>query len=1484
MGGTFRPLSGLVFGLYIDGFLCAYEHVDMEWQMEQLPFLTARLAATYGITSQESFSIETENKINALEKERRSILSLIQLPDYETQENKEAIKDYKLNSSGYNFVKNSRKFYPTPTDAIFPDPLGSKQNIKYIGFEHLITKGEIFSSLSITEAEKLLKADLQRIESYIKSVVTKTALTQAQFNSLVSFIYDVGTDVFGKSLVYTALQQKNITQVTQEMRKFDKCRGKINTVLEVRRINEISLFKQDLLPNPVTDSALSDEQLLEATLKKRQELRDKAPQREERLIQIEKELTILRSEQKVTITKQVNWRNLTPNTKIHVLFRDKNWEETRFSVFFEGEMMSPGFNRGVESRDFYLQAHHISQVLEYTSLDVMEAGGVIQDKIEGTSQADGTVAAFSSTGSIITNFYPTHLAEKNGIFESSMDIYNFCKYSLNEFDSLITNSSVRNNYYARALKVYDLINRIHDPNFDINTFTTKESESVLKWTTLYTFILEYTFKNMIPQLGSRISYMQMMRYITEFFLHEIIIQPNTKTAFNTINVKPRSTFLPVPKCNLILPIHGAVYSFSESYRTKPTRHRMDMQPAYGQPDPSLTSYYRVISPKQLRDKINTAKNLSEDERAKMDIITDEEYERGIIPSYNDLPAVLTGLLELLVTTDKEGNIIPEARSVKGAGDKFSDSENNSTTIPKSFRETLSTEQIKAVSSKLFFHKKLLVLEGFAKKMEDLTNDKLSTLGNPIKSKNKFVPNRITVIPYESASAIKGPPPKATYTIVKGVVKRIVGRYYHLFEEAEGSVPMLLKIDGLNEAIQKLNKQEVFLIEGKDTSEGARLPLNYKKSDSVDETKHLNTISNYVVGGYHQSIVILLDESPESQKPFYRLMACLAEICEIKLDIKENNGNVRTLSDYFGEDYITFNRDKEIKSLIETCRGAQENLRNASISEYTAQLQSIEKGSIGSTKSGGRLEKVLEANEASGETKYKISHAIVQSSNYTFGGSQFDIGFRKDAWEYIGLTKQEVDRVEKIGIKVRKAGTRNVETVEDKQFLSVVENKIKLNKTKVDELDNKQRQSLISNAERQLRMLFPEPGIIFTSFSIFAHFVDISNQFGNNMIDNYKAEARKTLLNGNNEVTPETILKFRLASGRSDDQRRRNSNIERIYGYEKKLNLSLEQLIKGGSGGATIGGPVVSEPLPSIKSTGPVEGNSNSVTPAVGDTFEQAVVPSPTQAKIQDVYNFYAQPLCDYYFYENRYKSNQLSLNIAFHPYLHLGYPALIMDTSEMRKHLTGTVSRIRYSESASGSLLTSVGITYVRRSDELGVQRDLLLTAGQVLKEDGTYGDPVSVADTLKDNIPFLGGDYAEAKIDATYDKVLGCSRVIQEDLEDVGLQTPDIRAANDIVKRKMQYCKVVGASEALQTKFDDLYRENPSKIAIEWNNGEFPSRLYVIKNVKDVLNIKDKTTLLMPSDEGYQYIVDDKMFNSETQELVKKHNSIINFKRGLVG
>lgn len=1484
MGGTFRPVSGLVFGLYIEGFLCAYEHVDMEWQMEQLPFLTARIAATYGIVSEEAFSIETQDKIEALEQERSNLLGFIQLPDYETQENTEAIKDYKLNTSGYNFVKNSRKFYPTPTNAIFPDPLGSRANIKYIGFEHLIKKGETFTSITITEAEQLFKKDIASIETYIKSVVTKTALTQAQFNALVSFVYDVGTDAFGKSLVYTALQQKNTKAVTEEILKFDKYKAKGDVQLQVRRNLEVNLFNQDKLPNPVEDPGLNDDQLLEASLKKRQEIREKEPKRAERIAQIEKELTLLRSDQKVTITKQLNWRNLTPNTKVHVLFRDKNWEETRFCAFFEGEIMSPGFNRGAESRDFYIQAHHISQVLEYTSLDVMEAGGIIQDKIEGTSQADGTVAAFSSTGSIVTNFYPTKLAEKNGIFESTMDIYNFCKYSLNEFDSLISNSNVRNNYYARALKVYDLVNRIHDPNFDISTFITKESESVLKWTTLYTFILEYTFKNMIPQLGSRISYMQMMRYITDFFLHEIIIQPNTKTAFNTIMVKPKGTFLPVPKCNLILPIHGPVYSYSESYRTKPTRHRMDMQPAYGQPDPSLSDYYRVISPKQLRDKRDAAKNATEEERQKMDIITDEEYERGIIPSYNDLPAVLTGLLELLVTTDKEGNIIPEARSVKGAGENFSDSESNSTTIPQSFRETLSQDQIKAVSSKLYFHKRLLVLEGFAKKMEELTNDKLASTGNPIKSKNRFVPNRITVIPYESASALKGPPPKATYTIVKGVVKRWVGRHYHLFEEAEGSVPMLLKIDGLNEAIQKLNKQEVFLIEGKDTSEGSRLPLTYKKSDSVDETKHLNSIANYVIGGYHQSIVILLDDSPESQKPFYTLIGCLAELCELKLDIKENNGNIRTLSDYFGEDYVTFNRDKEIKALLETCKSAQNNLRSASVSEYTAQLQSLEKGSAGSSRSGGKLEKVLEENEAKGEAKYKLSHAVILSSNYTFGGSQFDIGFRKDAWEYIGLTKQEVDRVAQIGVKVRKANGRHAETAEDKSFLAVIEGKIKLNKAKVDELDNKQRDALIKNAERQLRMLFPDPGVIFTSFSIFAHFVDISNQFGNNMVDNYKSEAKKILLNANNEVTPETILKFRLASGKSDDQRRRNSNIERLYGYEKSLSLTLDQLIKGGSGGANIGGASVIEP-PSIKSTGPVDSASNAVAPAVADTFEQATVPSPTQAKIQDVYNFFAKPLCDYYFYENRYKSNQLSLNIAFHPYLHLGYPALILDTSELQKHLTGTVAKIRYSESASGSLQTSVGITFVRRSDELGVQRDLLLTAGQVLKEDGTYGDPVSVADTLKDDIPFLGGDYAEDKIDSTYEKVLGCTRINPEDLTDVSLQTPDIRSANDIVKRKMQYCKILGAPEALQTKFDALYKENPSKIAFEWNNGEFPSRIYIIKNVKEVLNIKDKTTLLMPSDdEGYQYIVDDRMFNSETQELVKKHNSIINFNRGIVG
>jgi lysozyme len=73
-----------------------------------------------------------------------------------------------------------------------------------IGYGHLIRPGEAFSIITEPEAEALLRQDVESAERCV-SLAVAVPLTQAQFDSLVLFAFNVGESAFRKSTMLKML-------------------------------------------------------------------------------------------------------------------------------------------------------------------------------------------------------------------------------------------------------------------------------------------------------------------------------------------------------------------------------------------------------------------------------------------------------------------------------------------------------------------------------------------------------------------------------------------------------------------------------------------------------------------------------------------------------------------------------------------------------------------------------------------------------------------------------------------------------------------------------------------------------------------------------------------------------------------------------------------------------------------------------------------------------------------------------------------------------------------------------------------------------------------------------------------------------------------------------------------------------------------------------------------------------------------------------
>jgi lysozyme len=97
--------------------------------------------------------------------------------------------------------------------------------------------------LTRSEANELLAAVLVRFEKSINTLVTKQ-ITQNQFDALVSFVYNVGTEAFRRSTLLRVINSNpgNFAEIERQFLRWDKGGGRVLPGLVARRRDEFNLY------------------------------------------------------------------------------------------------------------------------------------------------------------------------------------------------------------------------------------------------------------------------------------------------------------------------------------------------------------------------------------------------------------------------------------------------------------------------------------------------------------------------------------------------------------------------------------------------------------------------------------------------------------------------------------------------------------------------------------------------------------------------------------------------------------------------------------------------------------------------------------------------------------------------------------------------------------------------------------------------------------------------------------------------------------------------------------------------------------------------------------------------------------------------------------------------------------------------------------------------------------------------------------------
>lgn len=115
-------------------------------------------------------------------------------------------------------------------------------NVWTIGYGHTRT-AKPGMKITQTEAERLLRSDLQKFEQAVRNAV-KVDLTENQFAALVSWVYNIGEGAMKSSTLLKKLNAGDYDSVPSELMRWNKVKGKPVKGLTNRRAAEAGLWSK----------------------------------------------------------------------------------------------------------------------------------------------------------------------------------------------------------------------------------------------------------------------------------------------------------------------------------------------------------------------------------------------------------------------------------------------------------------------------------------------------------------------------------------------------------------------------------------------------------------------------------------------------------------------------------------------------------------------------------------------------------------------------------------------------------------------------------------------------------------------------------------------------------------------------------------------------------------------------------------------------------------------------------------------------------------------------------------------------------------------------------------------------------------------------------------------------------------------------------------------------------------------------------------
>ncbi|MBU2039167.1 MAG: lysozyme [Gammaproteobacteria bacterium] len=139
-----------------------------------------------------------------------------------------------VTQDGIDLIKRFEGFSPT----VYICPAGYPT----IGYGHLVRSSESFNKIGETEAEELLRKDVESAERVVLRLVN-VPLTDGQFDALVSFTFNLGAGALQRSTLRRKVNRQAHNEVPEQFMLWVWAGGRRLSGLVNRRTAEASFYQ-----------------------------------------------------------------------------------------------------------------------------------------------------------------------------------------------------------------------------------------------------------------------------------------------------------------------------------------------------------------------------------------------------------------------------------------------------------------------------------------------------------------------------------------------------------------------------------------------------------------------------------------------------------------------------------------------------------------------------------------------------------------------------------------------------------------------------------------------------------------------------------------------------------------------------------------------------------------------------------------------------------------------------------------------------------------------------------------------------------------------------------------------------------------------------------------------------------------------------------------------------------------------------------------